>query len=299
MGRIGFFLTTDSAAEGDALLERDLLAHDLLYLTRGVPVVYYGDEVGMTGTGDGTDKRARQDMFATRVPEWRAEERIGGPPVGDRGSFGGSTAIEARIAQVARLRTANPALSSGAMITRYGEGTVFAASRIDAAARIEYLVVFNTGDVPEAVTIPTSTASSAWTGLLGVGAAEPDAAVSDAAGRVQVTVPARSSLVLRADAELPAPRAPSVSLRVARDFVTGTYRLTAAVPGGDPSAVTFVMRRRGSPEWTVLGTDDARPFRVFVPPTKGTEVELAAIVRDTAGQRASSVIRTQGIRPFL
>jgi alpha-amylase len=48
MGRIGFFLTTETQATGQALLERDLLAHDLLYLTRGVPVVYYGDEVGRT-----------------------------------------------------------------------------------------------------------------------------------------------------------------------------------------------------------------------------------------------------------
>ena len=67
MGRIGFFLTTQTQAQGQPLLERTLLAHDLLYLTRGVPVVYYGDEVGMTGSGDGTDKNARQDMFPTQV----------------------------------------------------------------------------------------------------------------------------------------------------------------------------------------------------------------------------------------
>ena len=33
-----------------------------MYLTRGQPVVYYGDEQGFTG--DGGDKDARQDMFA-------------------------------------------------------------------------------------------------------------------------------------------------------------------------------------------------------------------------------------------
>ena len=41
-----------------------VLAHALMYLTRGQPVVYYGDEQGFIG--DGGDKDARQDMFASR-----------------------------------------------------------------------------------------------------------------------------------------------------------------------------------------------------------------------------------------
>ena len=84
MGRIGFFLASETQSQGQALLERALLAHDLLYLTRGVPVVYYGDEVGMTGSGDGTDKKARQDMFPTQVPEWQREQRIGTAAGGHR-----------------------------------------------------------------------------------------------------------------------------------------------------------------------------------------------------------------------
>ena len=44
---------------------RDQLAHELMYLSRGNPVVYYGDEQGFTG--DGGDKDARQDMFASQV----------------------------------------------------------------------------------------------------------------------------------------------------------------------------------------------------------------------------------------
>ena len=37
-----------------------------MFLTRGQPVVYYGDEQGFTGAGG--DKDARQDMFASRTP---------------------------------------------------------------------------------------------------------------------------------------------------------------------------------------------------------------------------------------
>jgi glycosidase len=294
MGRIGFFLDTQSSAAGPQLLERDLLAHDLLYLTRGVPVVYYGDEVGMTGSGDGTDKQARQDMFPTQVQDWQRQDRIGGVPVGTGSSFDGSTPIEARVRALAAARSANPALATGPMITRLGEGSVFAASRIDSTTRREYLVAFNTGDSAASAVIPTSTPSSAWTPVLGG-----SAAASDASGAVTVTIPARSSLVLKASDPLPPPPAPSVSVRVGRDFASGTYRLSATVPGADPSSVTFVMRPRGATAWTVVGTDDARPFRVFVPPARGRQVEVGAVVRDSAGSVASASISPMAIAPFL
>jgi glycosidase len=293
MGRIGFFLAKDTGATGQPLLERDLLAHDLLYLTRGVPVVYYGDEVGMTGTGSGNDKQARQDMFATQVPEWRSEQRIGGAPIGGGSSFDQSTAIEDRMASLARLRTRHPALASGAQVTRYGAGSVFAASRIDAATRTEYVIAFNSGDEASTVTFPTSTPSTTWTPLLGS-----SAAATDAAARMTVAIPARSSIVLRADAPLPQPAAPSVTLKSSKDFPTGKYRLTASVPGADPSTVTFVMRRKGAATWTPLGSDDARPFRVFVPASRAN-VEVVAVVKDSVGHVASSTSLPLRLVPFI
>ena len=47
------------------MLARDRLAHELMYLSRGNPVIYYGDEQGFTG--DGGDQDARQDMFPSQV----------------------------------------------------------------------------------------------------------------------------------------------------------------------------------------------------------------------------------------
>ena len=46
-----------------------------MYLTRGMPVVYYGDEQGFTG--DGGDKDARQDMFASQVASYNDDDLIG------------------------------------------------------------------------------------------------------------------------------------------------------------------------------------------------------------------------------
>jgi alpha-amylase len=59
MGRIGFFVKEDnSGATENEFLARDRLAHELMYFSRGNPVVYYGDEQGFTGTGG--DQVARQ-----------------------------------------------------------------------------------------------------------------------------------------------------------------------------------------------------------------------------------------------
>jgi hypothetical protein len=84
---------------------------------------------------------------------------------------------------------------------------------------------------------------------------------------------------------------------VAKDFVTGRYRVTASVPGTDPSSVTFVMRKPGG-AWRTVGTDDARPFRVFVPPGKGT-ADVSAVVTTTIGQQATASPLRVRIGPFL
>ena len=72
MGRVGSFLRQDDAGWTDAqLLQRDELAHSLMYLTRGQPVVYYGDEQGFSAPKDVPggigDQRAREDMFPSKV----------------------------------------------------------------------------------------------------------------------------------------------------------------------------------------------------------------------------------------
>ena len=67
MGRIGFFIQRDNPGAGDAeWLARDRLAHELMYFSRGNPVIYYGDEQGFTGAGG--DQVARQTCSRARCP---------------------------------------------------------------------------------------------------------------------------------------------------------------------------------------------------------------------------------------
>lgn len=293
MGRIGFFIKADSGATGSQLTERHLLAHDFLYLTRGVPVVYYGDEVGMTGSGDGRDKRARQDMFPTQVPDWKIQERISTPPIGDSSSFSESTVIEARIRQLAALRAEHPALASGAQITRVGEGDLFVASKIDQNTRTEYLIAFNTGNQPVSEEIPTSTPDATWQSLLGGNAS----VSSNSTGAIALTLPARSSQVFKANIELPIPEPVTSVLRVKQDYITGKYEVSARVDSKDPVSVTFLKQTpRG---WVPIGTDDAAPFRLFTPPAKRGVTQFAAVVTNSVGVKTSTVGKRMSIKPFL
>ena len=76
MGRIGHFIRrANSGATDDEVLARDRLAHELMYFSRGNPVVYYGDEQGFVG--DGGDQDARQDMFPSQVATYNDDDNIG------------------------------------------------------------------------------------------------------------------------------------------------------------------------------------------------------------------------------
>ncbi len=74
MGRVAMQLKASSTSDAD-LLARVKLTNSLMYLTRGNPVVYYGDEQGFIGAGG--DKDAREDMFATQTASYATEAVLG------------------------------------------------------------------------------------------------------------------------------------------------------------------------------------------------------------------------------
>jgi glycosidase len=207
MGRAAHLLNQSGTTRSQSVL----LAHDLMFLSRGIPSVYYGDEVGMIGTGG--DKSARQDMFPTQVSWWRSEDRVFGSAIGTGSSLTLSTPLTTRITTLNALRKAHPALASGSQTTRLVDGNVLALSRFDKNTKTEYLVAFNSGSSPRAVKLSTSTPSSSWQNLLGSGSL-----TSSVSGEISVTVPARSTLVYKAASPIPlADSLETVSLTTAID----------------------------------------------------------------------------------
>ncbi len=130
IGRAALLLQDQSQATGGELLARVNLAHSLLYLLRGAPVVYYGDEVGIIGRGG--DKEARQDLFPTQVAGWRTDPRVGSAPIGNGSSFDvAAHPVGEHLRALGRLREGHAALSTGASIVRLAQGAALAVSRID------------------------------------------------------------------------------------------------------------------------------------------------------------------------
>ena len=102
MGRIGHFIAADNPDAPDAeKLARDRLAHELMFFSRGNPVVYYGDEQGFTG--DGGDQLARQDMFASRTPEYLDDDLLGTDATHARDNRTASHPLYSSIAGLARV----------------------------------------------------------------------------------------------------------------------------------------------------------------------------------------------------
>lgn len=185
MGRIGYLILKDRPDIGDAeLLDRAALAQALMILGRGVPVIYYGDEQGFTGDGD--DRRSRQDMFETRVSAYADDRRIGGAA----GPFDTRADMYRRIAEMTRARAADVRLRRGRVVVRTADQTpgVLAISRLDDDG--ETMVVFNTATEAREINIAVEIGSARWRAL--IGACPPRAS---APGVVSVSLPALGYLV--------------------------------------------------------------------------------------------------------
>lgn len=166
MGRIGWFLTKARPGIGDEeLLARATLANAILLTARGVPTIYYGDEQGFTGDGDYAD--SREDIFPSQVASYNDNRLIGVSEKGPRSAFDARSVLYRRIAELARLRTATPALRDGRQVTRIADPQpgLFAFSRLMAGA--EVLAVFNTSDKPIKANVPVEAGSASWRALHG------------------------------------------------------------------------------------------------------------------------------------
>ncbi|WP_136708153.1 pullulanase-type alpha-1,6-glucosidase [Agromyces sp. H66] len=287
MGRVGYMLQST-----DAPLARDELAHELLFLTRGQPVVYYGDEQGFAGIGG--DKSARQTLFASQVAEYQNQPLVTGETAGSVDRFGTDAPLYQHIATLADLRAAHPALATGAQVERYvddGAG-VYAFSRVDRTERVEYLVAANNANEPRTVEVPTLTGDGAFQVLYGDG----QAVTADATGVVSVTVPPLGAVVWKADRQVTAPVAASaisVDVPVAGAGVTGVTPVAADVDDATWQETSFAWRVAGAGDdaWQVLGTAEDTTPRVFHDTAglaQGTLLEYRAVSTDAAGSRAAA-----------
>jgi glycosidase len=297
MGRIGMFLRDANPGATDTeIVARDRLAHALMYLSRGQPVVYYGDEQGFVG--DGGDQGARQDMFASQVASYNDDDLIGTDRTTATESYDESHQLYEAIAGLAAVTTAHPALRNGVFQHRYATDAagIYAFSRFDRASQREYVVALNNSEGVQEALVPTSAgAGAAFARVYGGG---PMTATTDAQGQVPVTLPPLSTVVFRSAAAIPAsPAAPSISLAPLPGEARDRAEVQAVVGGDSFYDVTFYARVPGG-DWTAIGTDDNRPFRVFHDVSsiaRGTPVEYRAVVIDNAGHTRMSEVAARPV----
>lgn len=282
VGRVGYIISSKRIQPADQLLPRTNLAHALMYFSRGIPVVYYGDEVGMTGTNNGTDQFARQDMFATDVDIWKKEVRIGGSPIGNGDSFKvtDQNPVAAYLRKLAEIRKSNPALANGPMLERYAKNSLYVISKKDVSENREYLVAFNNSDTDEMVTVSTATSSGGWTEILGT------TKVTTDQNKVSLMVPALSTIVLKANVAIDQFATKYTKLSAKKDDLTGFYRVKAGISSTDFLSVEFFARNIGSKKWISQGVDTGAPYAVFLDPLDfpKRKIEIRAIARNSKGE---------------
>ena len=292
MGRIGYQIR-NAVLDNDltGALDRAKLANALLFLLRGSPTLYYGDEKGMAGVGG--DKQARQDMFPTQIVSWQTQPRIGANPIATSSSFNQVHPLEIQLQDLQKLIAANPALRDGTQQVRTTVGDVFVVTRF--ADDQEYFVAFNGSDEAAKAKFSVATTDSTWEALNGI---------CSLTSAMEITVPARDYCVYKAGKKYLDPKKLSVQLSLKnRDslFQDG-IALTATVPGNGYNTVAFSYRKKGG-KWISVGTSEKRTvkdsatkagfYRAYLLKSGlkiGTEVEVIAVARNTSGKIATSKI---------
>jgi alpha-amylase len=297
MGRIGSFVRSDNPGAGDSeLVARDRLAHELMYLSRGNPVVYYGDEQGFTGSGG--DQLARQTLFPSLVPEYLADDLLGTDSTHAVANFGTAHPLYTAIRDLAEVTKEHPALRDGAHQSRHVDTSGVAAfSRIDRRQQREYVVALNNSETAQTAAVPTYVGSGGFAKVYGQG---PDTVRSAADRTLSLTVPALSTVVYESTKVIArSSAAPEIALEAPAPATEsrGRMHVSADVAGSSFNEVTFYAQA-GQGRWRPIGTDDTAPYQVFHDVSAlatGSKLSYRAVVLDNAGHTEKSRVRSTAV----
>ncbi len=185
-------------ASPEEVQKRVLLAHAVVLTARGVPALYYGDEQGFTGMGDGqgpVDQGSREDMFATKTATYAKAPRLTPTQSRTGDHFDTAHPLYRAIADLVSIRKKDSALRHGRQVSRASgdKPGLLAFSRIDDDH--ETLVVFNTSTARIDDAVMVEPGSRRWQSLHGQ-----CAPTSAAPGSVRVRIEPLDYIVCRAEA---------------------------------------------------------------------------------------------------
>lgn len=282
-GRVGFFINQGFKDISEAeKLQRSVLAHAFMYMSRGVPVVYYGDEQGFTG--DGGDVDAREDMDPSLVEVYNDNSLIGTKKTTAESNFDQKHPLYLSLKKFATLRKEHKALRTGLHQNRLidNDKRIVAFSRIDKEEQYEYLAIFNMGKQTQNITIKADSLS--YSSVVGNTAKVHQ-------GQLSTTLEPLSFVLLKADqkhkgSEIFDVTMPGVYNDNDRVFlpVNLSFGERKALPFAE---VDFYLVNSAGME-TFISMDDTQPYRAIVMPEIAEFAkELKVVVRDGEGNEMS------------
>ncbi|WP_309318913.1 alpha amylase C-terminal domain-containing protein, partial [Streptomyces salinarius] len=226
-------------------------------------------------------------MFASKVADYLDDDEIGTERTHASDAYDVRHPLYRSIAALSKLRKANPALADGVQKELYAKDSVYAFSRTGGGR--EYVVAVNNASAAKTVELPVESRGSGKFRFLYGGSGK----VRAKDGRIEVTVPALSSVVLRAQNKLKRPSVrPSVSLQAPEAGATGTVTISAD-PGRTAGARVVLAAQVGNGRWQTLGSADHAPYKFTqkIPDSvaAGTPLRYKAVVVDRAGRTASTL----------
>ncbi|MCJ8318408.1 MAG: alpha-amylase family glycosyl hydrolase [Colwellia sp.] len=151
MGRFAYALRASQFNyDENEQIQRNLLANAMMFFSRGIPVIYYGDEQGFVG--DGGDQASRQDMMPSKVASYNDDNLLATTKTTANDNFDVNHPFYRQFAQLSELYQQYPALRFGQQQTLYSQNKpgIFAISREVKGQKL--VIVFNTANEAQALT---------------------------------------------------------------------------------------------------------------------------------------------------
>lgn len=155
MGRFAYMLGDKNPDMSEAeKIARVKLSNALMFFSRGIPVIYYGDEQGFVG--DGNDKDSRQDMMPSKVASYNDDDLLATDKTTADANFDQTHELYQDIVDLSRLYADHPTLRQGEQAQLYSQDTpgLYAFTRSDEQG--QYLIVANTATTDQSQTFTLS-----------------------------------------------------------------------------------------------------------------------------------------------
>jgi glycosidase len=283
LGRAGWFINQGFNHISDAeKLQLSVLAHAFMFMSRGIPVIYYGDEQGFTGDGAGVD--ALEDMDPSLVDVYNDNAIIGARQTATGANFNQKHPIFQSLQKFATLRAEHKALRTGVHQSRLIDNAnkIVAFSRIDSAEKFEYLAIFNMGMQARNVSIKVDSLS--YSSVFGNNAKVQQ-------GKLTTTIEPLSFALLKAqqmhkgseifDIVMPGKYTDNDRLFIPLNLIFGEQK---ALPFAE---VDFYLVDKDGAE-LFIAMDNTQPYRaVIMPEALLSMIQLKVVVRDGSGNEMS------------